>query len=842
MLTADGGLTYGELGERVRERREQLGDIRRLVMVSCANDVEPLVTYLAARDGGHPVLLVDGDAGQEANRRALLERYDPDVVFGPAGRGWALEERREGTRHELHPELAMLATTSGSTGAPKLVRLSHDNVLSNAASIAEYLDLGPDDRAATTLPMHYCYGLSVINSHLFVGASLFLTDRSVVEPAFWSEFDETEATSFAGVPYTFELLDATGFDERTPQRLRTVTQAGGRLAADRVRRYARLGQERGFDFVVMYGQTEATARMAYLPPSLAEARPTSIGIPIPGGRFRIDETVGSGESGVGELVYAGPNVMMGYAETSEDLAAGATLDELRTGDLARQSADGLYEIVGRLSRFVKVFGLRVDLDRVEQLLVENGIDARAIADDERLVVFVRNERGVRRAAEIIAEGTGLPAHSSAVHAIAEFPRTPNGKSDLAALARHAALLDRGTRADAAGSTSVARVRDLYAELLGRPDAGPDDSFATLGGDSLSYIEVSLRLERLLGGLPSDWPSRSIRQLAHDEAEAQVAREEADPKPRRKRRSWMVRVETSVVLRAVAILLIVATHADLIAVKGGAHLLLGVAGFNLARFRLTEVPRGDRVRGLLRAAAQIAVPAVLWIGGVALIARSYDPATVFLANNLFGQHERWGEQWQFWFLEALVWAILALAVLLLVPRLDALERRHRFGFALAVVGATLVLRLVVAGGVTAGSPERYALPVVVWLIALGWLVARSSTTAQRLATTALIVATTPGFFGDPVREGIIAVGLLLLLWLPAIPVPAVLVGALGTVASASLFVYLTHWQVYPPIEEVSPALAIVASFIVGIFAWRGYGLLERRARDLWSATARRRHRG
>ncbi|MDF2576411.1 MAG: AMP-dependent synthetase [Agromyces sp.] len=461
---------------------------------------------------------------------------------------------------------------------------------------------------------------------------------------------------------------------------------------------------------------------------------------------------------------------------------------------------------------------------------------------------MRNEREVRTAGAIIADAITLPPHSVGVHAIAEFPRTPNGKSDLAALARHAALLEREERTDATGTASVEGVRDLYAELLGRPDASLDDSFTTLGGDSLSYIEVSLRLERLIGGLPSDWPSRSIRQLAahaeddvgddvaDDVAEVEVA--EARPSPRPKRRSWLARVETSVVLRAVAILLIVATHADLIALKGGAHLLLGVAGFNLARFKLTEVPRGDRVRGLLRAAGQIAVPAVLWIGGVALIARSYDPATVILANNLFGQHERWGEQWQFWFLEALVWAILALAALLLVPRLDALERRHRFAFALAVVGVTLVLRLIVAGGITAGSPERYAMPVVVWLIALGWLVARSTTTAQRIVTTVLILVTTPGFFGDPLREGIIAVGLLLLLWLPTIPVPAVLTGALGTIASASLFVYLTHWQVYPPIEEVSPALAIVASFAVGILAWRGYGLLERRARALWSATRRR----
>jgi hypothetical protein len=230
----------------------------------------------------------------------------------------------------------------------------------------------------------------------------------------------------------------------------------------------------------------------------------------------------------------------------------------------------------------------------------------------------------------------------------------------------------------------------------------------------------------------------------------------------------------------------------------------------------------RVRGLLRSALVLAAPAVLWIGGVALVARTYDPATVLLSNWLVPGSAAWSEQWQFWFLEALVWSILGLAALFAVPRIDALERRHPFAFALAVLGAALVWRYVVSGGIAPSSPLRYSLPAIAWFIALGWLVARSTTLARRVAATAIVVATVPGFFGDPLREAIVIVGLGLLVWVTSLPVPAFVAGAIGTVASASLFIYLTHWQVYPPIEEVSPPLAIVASVAVGLAAWWAWG--------------------
>ncbi|MFD6454036.1 AMP-binding protein, partial [Nocardia sp. NPDC060220] len=341
-------VTYAQLADRVAEFSGELGPVRRLVALTAGNDLDSLVAYLGALDAGCAVLLTGELTGE------LAATYDPDVIID---RGRVIANRAR-SAHRLHPELALLLSTSGSTGSPKLVRLSARNLGANAESIAEYLGIGPDDVAATTLPLFYCYGLSVVHSHLLRGASLLLTERSVLEPEFWDEFREHRATSFAAVPYTVDLLDRIGFARMSLPDLRYVTQAGGRLDPARVRTYARLGAAAGWRFFVMYGQTEATARMAYLPPESADEHPDCIGIPVPGGHFTLAPV---DDGAAEELVYHGPNVMLGYAHRSADLALGRTVDALRTGDLARRTPDGLYQVVGRRSRFAKLFGLRIDL-------------------------------------------------------------------------------------------------------------------------------------------------------------------------------------------------------------------------------------------------------------------------------------------------------------------------------------------------------------------------------------------------------------------------------------------------------------------------------------------------
>jgi acyl-CoA synthetase (AMP-forming)/AMP-acid ligase II len=783
LLTATVEISYAELAARVEDTATQLGTERRLVLLAADNSVDAVVTYLGALAGGHPVLLMP--SASTADPDTLIATYRPDVVARPVDGRWHIEERHPTTTHDLHPDLALLLSTSGSTGSPKLVRLSRENLESNAQAIATYLGIRADDRAATTLPMAYCYGLSVINSHLLCGAGLILTDASVSDPRFWELFRARAGTSFAGVPYTFELLDRVGFESMALPHLRTVTQAGGRLDPERVARYADLGRRAGWRLFVMYGQTEATARMAYLPPELAETHPFAIGRPIPGGAFRLEPD--------GELVYSGPNVMLGYAETPADLALGPTVHELRTGDLARRGPDGIYEIVGRRSRFAKVLGLRVDPHRVEATLAEHGIAALCVGRDEELLVAAvgGDERRVRR---LVTERCGLPARAVRVQVLTELPRLANGKPDYAAV--HAPSVPAAEPTDLVG---------LYAAILDRADVTEDSSFVSLGGDSLSYVEMSIRLEQALGELPADWHTTPIRDLVPA----------PQPPAANRRRLISARLDTSVALRALAIVLVVGTHAQLFAISGGAHLLLGVAGFNLARFHLTEAARTDRVRSILASVRRIALASVAWIALVFVLTDDYALRHVLLLNYVIGPP---GQHNHYWFIEAFVYVVLGFCALLAVPWIDRLERRFPFALPMGIATIGLLTRYDLIPGIAWRTPA-----LVFWLVALGWAAARATTVARRAVVSVAVVATVPGFFGDPAREAVIVAGMLLLIWRPTLPSLRAVNRVAGLLAGASLYIYLTHWQVYPQLDQISGLLALIASLAVGI----GFATVVRR---------------
>lgn len=769
-------LSYAGLAERVEAAADRYAVGRRLVVLTPRNDIASVVDYLGALAAGQVVLLSTPE-----RRDDLAAAYDVDGL----------------AESDLHPDLALLLSTSGSTGSAKLVRLSHENLLANASAIARRLGITADDVALLSLPLTYCYGLSVLHSHLLVGASVRLSQASVLEED-WD--DARDITTLAGVPHTFDLLERSGFVERDLPRLRYVTQAGGRLAPEKVRAWATRGHEHGWDFVVMYGQTEATARLTTLPPERAASAAGAIGVPLDNVELTLAD-VGHPDPEVGELVARGPGVMMGYATSPADLALGRTTTELRTGDLARQRPDGLWEIVGRRSRFAKVCGLRIDLDEVERSLARQGWVVAAADAGDRVVLGVAT--GARPVDPHALHAAGVRACALApssleIVALPDLPRTDRGKVDYPALLE-AAARQQQPRAGVPAQATAADVTALLARLLGRPDARPTDSFVGLGGDSLSYVEVSLRLEELVGDLPVDWPHRSAAALADTAREA----------PRRGRR-----VETNVLLRALAILTIVGSHANAFTLLGGAHLLLAVVGFNFARFQLADAPRAQRVRRILTAAVRIAVPSVLVIGVFSVVGLWADGLTwrqVLLLNGLTSTS--WSEPgWYFWFIEALVHTLVLLAVLMAIPRVDAWERARPFAFPMALVALAMLTRYDVIN--VPGDAEHRA-HVVFWIVALGWAAARARTHAQRLLVSAVTVATMVGAFDQWHRNAYVALGMLALVWLPHVRIPAPLVRAAGVLAAASLWIYLTHWQVYPRLEDTAPWAALGLSLGVGI---------------------------
>jgi acyl-CoA synthetase (AMP-forming)/AMP-acid ligase II len=313
------------------------------------------------------------------------------------------------------------------------VRLSEKNLMSNAESIAEYLNITENERPVTSLPMYYSFGMSVINSHLIKGATLLLTDKAVMQREYWSFLKEQKATSIAGVPYTYEMLKRLRFFRMELPELKTMIQAGGKLNAAFVKEYVDFAEQTGKSFIVMYGQTEAAPRMSYLPFDKAVEKNASIGIAIPGGRLSVVDADGKEieEAEVdGELVYTGDNVCLGYAETRSDLAKG---DEnhgvLHTGDIAKRDADGFYYITGRMKRFVKIWGNRTNLDATEQLVKAITPNCACGGVDDLITVFVTEDGLEQQIRSMLTEKTGLNSRAFQVKKIDAIPVKASGKID-----------------------------------------------------------------------------------------------------------------------------------------------------------------------------------------------------------------------------------------------------------------------------------------------------------------------------------------------------------------------------------------------------------------------------
>ncbi|HZU96732.1 MAG TPA: class I adenylate-forming enzyme family protein [Planctomycetota bacterium] len=410
ILHRDVAITRGELRRRVDALAAALraSGVARGDRVGVLSENVPfaVVSYLAAiRSGACVVPLATDldergfrDAASTTGLRRLLvqEKYasralgwaraegvalwpERELEGAPAAEGRIPEARIHGILAALDEEpldprtaLAAIMFTSGSTGRPKGVMVSHRNIEANTRDIADYLALGPRDRVLAVLPLYYCFGASLLHTHLRCGGSIALASSFMFPEKVLDELELRGCTGLAGVPSTYQiLLRSTRFARRRFPALRWLQQAGGKLPDAFVRELR--AAHPGVALYCMYGQTEATARLSYLPPERLDDKPGSIGRGLSGTRLEVLAEGGrpvAPEEETGEIVASGDNVCLGYWNDPEETARFFRDGKLHTGDLARVDRDGFIYIVDRARSFLKPMGNRVSAREIEEALAE----------------------------------------------------------------------------------------------------------------------------------------------------------------------------------------------------------------------------------------------------------------------------------------------------------------------------------------------------------------------------------------------------------------------------------------------------------------------------------------
>ena len=434
-------LKYAEIAQ-LSQHITSLVAQRALCFLLVENNIGGIAWTMSMLDSRQLVPLILNVKTEEALLQQLLATYQPTYICAPESfstRGTFVDQQYgyQLTKVSedicpLYEELSHLLPTSGSTGSPKLVRHKYDNIEAAGLNISTFFELKETDRPLMVLPLYYTMGLSMVFSHLRVGATILITGLSMTDINFWKFLKEQQATSFTGVPYSFQILNLMRFFRMDLPHLELLTQGGGKMPTDLNIKFAEYCRDNGKRWIATYGQSECTARMAYLPAKWAFDKIGSIGIAVPNGELSLIDTDGNPITTPhteGEMCYQGKNVTMGYAREQADLALGDERNGyIRTGDLAYFDEDGCYYIVGRMGRFLKLFGMRVGLDECEQIVqTDCGIECACVGTDEKMIVYITNADKQNEVKDILVQKTHIVATSFQVRVIDEIPKNEAGK-------------------------------------------------------------------------------------------------------------------------------------------------------------------------------------------------------------------------------------------------------------------------------------------------------------------------------------------------------------------------------------------------------------------------------
>ncbi|MDO4803456.1 MAG: AMP-binding protein [Lachnospiraceae bacterium] len=443
LIDNDGNrLTYGELAELMHLVGAQVVP-RSLIFMLCKNTAGSMAGYLGFVEHDAVPVTLNARIDQEL-LSDLMSIYKPAYIWTPTEECARFEYEKIYERlgyallktgneiYPLHEQLQLCMTTSGSTGSPKLVRYKRGNLEANARNVAIAFGWTKEERPICDLGMQYTMGLNVINTHLYVGATVLLTTYNLMSSDFWDYIKKERGTNFTGVPFSYDIFYRLHFDRMDLPDLRTLSQGGGKLTDARFRQLAEYAEKTGKRFIPSFGTTETSARMACLPAELSLTKTGSIGMAIPEGElFLIDENgrVLTDPKAEGEMCCRGPNVTMGYAVCREDLQKGDEFGgEYHTGDLARRDEDGCYYVTGRLSRFLKLLSYRVSLDQSERLIQQEfGIECACAGTDLRMNIYITDAKRRAEVLDFIASKTGLYKNLFKVFVVPEIIRNDSGK-------------------------------------------------------------------------------------------------------------------------------------------------------------------------------------------------------------------------------------------------------------------------------------------------------------------------------------------------------------------------------------------------------------------------------
>jgi len=428
-------ISYSELYEKglklANYLNKKIGENQNIILTS-QNSVFFLIAYLGIMKSGNVCVPLNPIIEQE-NLDFILNTTESKNVFAPRKISskysfsdakifeeinldeileYPVQKENNLTDDIDENQLAQILFTSGSTGLPKGVMLSHKNLAANTESIIKYLQLKSDDIIEIVLPFYYCYGLSLLHTHLKVGGSIVLNNSFVFLGSIFSDLEKYKCSGFAGVPSHFQILlrKSKSFMDREFPELRYFTQAGGKLHNVFIKELVEAFPDK--QCFVMYGQTEATARLSYLPPEFVSTKMGSIGKGIPNVTLEVfnknDKPVKVGE--VGEIVAKGDNIMLGYFNEPESNKLTIKNGWLYTGDMAEKDEDGYIYLVARKKEIIKVGGKRISPKEIEEVIVSipevvdctiEGVFDEVLAETIKATIVLTDNMDQERGKEII---------------------------------------------------------------------------------------------------------------------------------------------------------------------------------------------------------------------------------------------------------------------------------------------------------------------------------------------------------------------------------------------------------------------------------------------------------